>query len=132
MIIESLNVWSGKTGPIIRQYLEGRASLVDVFCFQEAAGDFNGMSRSILGGEFSRFFSQKWVSDKDIFDQEIWVRNSFRVHDVRTVIMEEKDVGLGLAVNLKDSGLTVVNIHGVSRPGDKKDTPKRLGKAGGY
>ena len=37
-----------------------------------------------------------------------------------------------ITVNLKDSGLTVVNIHGVSRPGDKKDTPKRLGKAGGY
>jgi endonuclease/exonuclease/phosphatase family metal-dependent hydrolase len=127
MKIEFLNVWSGKTGDVLAEYLEKESKDVDIFCFQEADKTFSEITDKILPN-FRRFSSHKFVTEKDIFDQANHVSNILDVLNEGTVLEEIPDVGLGLMlqVNGVHGRINILNIHGVSRPKDKLDSDKRL------
>lgn len=127
MIIEFLNVWSGKTGNVLSNYLRKEAQKVDIFCFQEANKTFPVMADEILT-DFVRLFKHKFVNDIDIFDQATHVRRSLEVVSGGTILEEILNVGLGLMcqANNGHNRISLVNMHGVSRPVDKMDSDKRL------
>ena len=121
-------MWSGKTGAAIRAYLEQEALGVDVFCFQEADKLFPAMADEILGNRFNKLSAYKFVDDDDLFPQAIYVRNGIAIIESGTILNEVANVGLGLNCVLKkgDRRVTLGNIHGISKPGNKLDTEARL------
>ncbi len=128
MRIEFLNVWSGKTGPAIESHITKRAKYTDVFCFQEADGNFPTIVQPILFRDFNLFTAYKRVDDNDIFPQATYVRRSLTVKEVGVIMQDTPNTGLGLSCEIvgKKSPVYIANIHGISRPGDKLDTPARL------
>lgn len=127
MRIEFLNVWSGKTDKALAEYLGNKALITDVFCFQEADKEFPRIAKMSIRG-FNKFEATKFVSEHDIFSQATFVRKGLRTEVNWPVLESVSNVGLGLVTEIRTSWgvYTIVNFHGVSRPGNKLDTEKRL------
>lgn len=128
MIIEFLNVWGGHQATVLGEYLREEARRVDVFCFQEADKLFPEIAERVLGDRFASREAHKYVSRDDVFAQMVMVRHGIKIEECQTVLENYHGVGLGIrcAVRQNGTGIEVVNFHGISRPGNKKDTPLRL------
>lgn len=132
MRIEFLNAWRGRTGNVIEEYLQQEAKNVDVFCFQEADGELAGICGRIFGGRFSLYTAYKWVDEKDIFSQAVYVKGGLTAVKTEEILKEIPNVGLGLSCQIENGNgrINLANIHGISRPGDKLDTEARLMQSG--
>jgi len=130
MRIEFLNVWGGQTGKIIENYLEQEAEkdAVDVFCFQESDKVFPEIATRALSGSHRQYKARKYINEKECFEQATWVRNGLEVADTYTILDDIKDVGLALccSIVLGKKKFEIINMHGVSKPGHKNDSSKRL------
>lgn len=133
MRIEFLNVWGGRTGKVLRDYLEAEAKTTDIFCFQEADKDFPTIAEEVLRPGFELRKAYKFVSKDDIFPQEVYVKKAVEIVSAGTVLEGVENVGLGVAMEVRNGvgRVNLVNVHGVSRPGDKMDTEKRLEQSRG-
>jgi len=132
MRIESLNVWGGKIREVLSQYIKKRSSVIDVFFFQEADKNFPEMANVLLRN-FNRFDGYKYVNEDDFFPQATFVRKELDVIHTGTVLENTPNMGLGLVTKIKKENrdITLVNVHGISRPGNKKDSEERLRQSQG-
>lgn len=128
MRIEFLNVWGGRLKRDLADHLERQAVNTDVFCFQEADRDFPSIAAEVLGNKFGAWAAFKYVSEHDIFPQAIYVRKELMVEKFRKFLDVTPGIGLGLRCDIANGSnrVTVINIHGISRPGNKLDTPERI------
>ena len=127
MRIEFLNVWSGETGRVLRDYLLEESRRVEVFCFQKVDKKFPAMAEKVLAN-YGVFTGYKFINENDFFPQATYVRNGIAVTNARTILENIPDVGLGLVCQLGEGRgmISLANIHGISRPGNKLDTEGRI------
>ena len=126
MRLISLNLWRGEQESEVREFLENNLEQTDVFCFQEAQG-VEALLNEILS---KHGFSIK-EGVKNAFERyklRTYVRKNIEVTSVNTIGTDIYDGGVGLMTELMtdDGPLVTVNVHGVSRPGDKLDNPARI------
>lgn len=128
MRIEFLNVWGGKVDKPLRDFLSNEARTVDVFCFQEADKNFPEIAEEVLLPSFEPKKAYKFVDENDIFPQATYVSKAIEVVSSGTILEGVENVGLGVTIEVRNGvgRVNLANIHGVSRPGDKMDTEKRL------
>lgn len=123
MKIIFLNVLYGELKEPLRKFLNKHAGDTDVFCFQESSEPFLEIAQPILK-DFESFTVHKKVSSGDDFYQTIMVKNGYETKNYKTIFEYEDDMGL---TNIVEVGkISFINVHGVCRPGDKMDSPKRL------
>lgn len=135
MKIVSLNIWGGFAEYGLKGYLSERVTDTDIFCFQETD---SGQAMEILNELFERndycyVGASKEFSEESRFGLRTYIRSTVELVDQTTLFGCEENIGLALETNLlvNGRGLTVVNVHGVSRPGDKLDTESRLRQSSG-
>ena len=124
MKIEFLNVWSGKRGEVLKEFLKGESEKIDVFCFQEADKYFPRIAADVFGQGFSFQTAYKYNDKNDIFPLAVYTRNDLKICGARAFL--ENTLGVGLGQDIQTQGISIANIHGISRPGNKLDYEKRI------
>jgi endonuclease/exonuclease/phosphatase family metal-dependent hydrolase len=127
MKILSLNTWGGKLEAEIAAFILEQKKSVDIFCFQEMYPPVRTLCAHLLPN-YTEFYVYKSVTESDTFHQSVFVRNTIEVLDSGSVLINIPNVGLDVWVKVVENGrhLFISNHHGISRPGDKLDTPERI------
>jgi endonuclease/exonuclease/phosphatase (EEP) superfamily protein YafD len=127
MKIIYLNTWDAEVFTPLSDFIKKHAQDTDVFCFQEVYGSMPALCDEVLK-EYRKITAHKYVTEADDFYQAMYVRNNVEVVFSGEVLEDQKDVGLGVYVQIKQkhNDLYICNFHGISRPIDKRDTPERL------
>jgi hypothetical protein len=128
MLIESLNVWGARKGAVLEEYLRSEVDRIGVFFFQEADKNFPEICRRVLGPNFILHEAYKKVDDNDIFPQMICIKKGFKVLKTETVLEKVENVGLAINCQVQENNriTNLCNLHGISRPGTKLDSEKRI------
>jgi endonuclease/exonuclease/phosphatase family metal-dependent hydrolase len=133
MRIESLNVWGAEIYDALESHLLKNSRLNDVYLFQEADKRFPELARRVLGGNYCIYEAFKKVDETDFFPQMICVRSGIKALGVEPILMDIPNVGLALncQIQTRNGVVNVCNVHGISQPGNKLDTDKRLEQSRG-
>lgn len=131
MKIISLNTWAAKREDELRTFIQAHLATTDIFCFQEVKGS---TIETLLDDLFStqnyyRIEAHKYIHENEKFDLVTLVRNNYQAALIKELFtVTESDVGQALAVGITigNDVLQIVNVHGISRPGNKLDTKGRL------
>lgn len=124
--ILSLNAWGATLQEELKDFIEHYRSEIDIFCFQEASEDVQGICREVLVD-----YQPIMLEDPEAlehFKQATYVKNHIAVANAGSVLQGADKTGLGLWVEVELGNVTflVLNFHGASRPVDKLDNPDRL------
>ncbi len=127
MKIIFLNAWNGKVRSQIKDFITIHALDTDVFCFQEAYDEMRDLCLPSLE-EFQLVKDYKYVKEGEDFTQATYIKNTLTLVSSSTLLKDLPNVGLGLHTELEVDGKPVYlcNFHGISKPGKKTDTAKRL------
>jgi endonuclease/exonuclease/phosphatase (EEP) superfamily protein YafD len=128
MKILFLNAWNGKLKEELQSFISAMRSSVDVFCFQEFTPEMSLWCTSLLASTYEMYTAEKKVTEEDFFHIATYVRKSFSVTHSQVLLQHDFTVGLGLytEISYNERSLSLCNVHGISRPGDKLDNPDRL------
>jgi Endonuclease/Exonuclease/phosphatase family len=154
MKLISLNMWGGTVYEPLLDFIKTHAPGTDIFCFQEIYTSpenvvVRGIHVNILETltsmlpDFDYVFApiqdnmadSEWTNTPCTFGQAVFVRKFYPIleHGFKFVyrdrnMLEGNDMAtlpVGF-IHVSIADLTIVGIHGLSRPGDKLDTPSRL------
>ena len=133
LTILSLNAWRGTLRDELVAYITDKKDVVDIFCFQEANSEARVAFDELLLSGFTAHYATKNIGDEH-YAQATYVRRGISVVRTASIFEDSQDNGLALINTLQvmpDLQLTIVNVHGEPRPGDKLDTPSRLQQSRG-
>lgn len=127
MKILFFNLWNFKFKNEIEEFLVEHAKNTDIFCLQEAYGKTKLYCKEILPS-YELMSDQEHISDKDKFSQATYIKNEYKIIESSSILRNFKKTGLALHTQINYQGkiVNICNVHGMSQPGDKKDTQKRL------
>lgn len=122
-----LNTWNGETREQICEFIRQHAKDTDIFCFQEAYDDYMRPRCRELLPEFLEVTHDK-VTEHNDYAQAMYIKNTIPVLSADALLEDFADCGSALWAKIRMGGrhMYVCNVHGISRPGDKLDTPGRL------
>ena len=127
MRIIFLNIAHGVFEKTLLDFIKTFSLNTDAFCFQEADVRVCKQIKKILP-DFVLFQSCKEVSSIGLYEQASFFRKNLLVKKKKD--MSDGDTRVGVAnmfsLSLGLSDLYISNIHGVPRPGDKKDNLARI------
>ncbi len=157
MKLVSLNIWGGRQGKQLLDYLKPLAKNTDIFCFQEMLSSYGPApkvwhkSRLFLFQELSKKlanFTGIFIPRVFGFDVSsrlnfpvcqglaVFVKNSVEILNSNSVVItgraktdhpsEGDFVAQTLVLKKAKEKFSVINFHGMSRPGNKFDTKRRL------
>lgn len=126
MRLISLNLWYGERPDAIKQFLQDNLGQTDLFCFQETLGAESLLDEVLSGRGFKMREALKYASED--YQLRTYVSGDIEIVSTAEVGASLKDSGLAIAVELLMNGRPqiIINVHGVSRPGDKLDSPGRI------
>lgn len=130
MEIIFLNALNGQIRQPISEFISKHAGKTSVFCFQEAyygEGGLIELAKKLLPG-YSLKFADKQLPDDEDFAQATFIHPDIIVEKHEVLFPSETDIGLGLVSHIRNGKelLALCNFHGLSIPGTKLDTPRRL------
>lgn len=126
MRLISLNLWYGEKSEAIKQFLQDNLGQTDIFCFQEVQD-----AEVLLDGALpEREFKMREV-EKQAFENyklRTYVNNDIEITSTDEIGADLYESGSAVATTLLVNGrpLIIINVHGVSRPGEKLDSPGRI------
>lgn len=138
MKIIFLNIWNSRLKDPVIKFIKEHVDDTDVFCFQEAYDETINLMNSTLLKEFKliKYFkhldqNNTETSDEtyeDEFPQATYIKSTCETISDDLILKETPATGLGLhtQINYKGSNISICNVHGISKPGNKLDTPDRL------
>ncbi|MFA5026155.1 MAG: hypothetical protein WC503_06645 [Candidatus Shapirobacteria bacterium] len=132
MKIMFLNAWQATTGEVLWSYIKEQKESSDVFCFMEAGQEFRTKCREILP-DYIQISTEKSIVDEEGMFQATYVRSNYKILNSEPILGIDPNVGLGLYTQITngDKLWNIASIHGVARPGNKLDNPKRLEQSNG-
>lgn len=127
MKIISLNAWQGKVD-IVQNFIKDEKNDTDIFCFQESTDTNGEVFCAPLLKNYQLVYATKVLNDFDIFEQATFIKEDLKVFNTTAIGQGDVAVGLGLLTQIEtpNGNINICNVHGIARPGDKKDTPARL------
>lgn len=133
MKIISLNVSYGEIADELYDFVKSQISDTDILCFQEmTGGNTSTIINDFLKPNFQIVSSAKEIEDGK-YAQLNCVKNEFEVTDEEVLFQRRDDLGIVNVTRAKNEGndMVVVNVHGISQPGEKLDNPNRLKQSKG-
>jgi hypothetical protein len=130
-----LNSWFGKVGKPFLDFLKNESPKTDIFCFMEFSPElFAGVSKILLG--YNGFIEkgmnlESWgVTDCQV----IFAKNNLEVlssGELKIYKNTPEDTGFASYITFKKDGriINLLNVHGKSRPGHKRDVPERINQS---
>ena len=127
MKIVFLNTWGGKEKSL-KDFILDQSTDTDIFCFQESVKVKSKVFCESWLPNYQLFFDKKFINKFDQFNQATFVKKGLEVIETKTLGENNPNVGLGLFTKIKTPKgvISLCNVHGFARPGDKQDTPGRL------
>ena len=128
MKIVFFNIWEeGNTQTELAPCLKELAGDTDVFCFQEAYADMGFLEKEILA-DYQKVTGYKFLTADDYFRQATYVRSPYHLVSSETLFQDVPGCGLAVSTEIEYAGkrLHIGNVHGISQPGHKLDTPGRF------
>lgn len=125
--IMSLNIWHGNFHEPLLEFIEQESWQNDILCFQEIDEKICRDIKLALKDRFNLFYAEKPGAHP--VSNATYVSKRLPVIESRTILGADQDTGLGLVcITECEPGqlVAITNVHGCSRPGDKRDTPARL------
>lgn len=126
MKILFLNTWHGTLRDALLEFIKAHVADTDIFCFQEASEPVQNLCADVLKG-FHVLLANSYEHEHGRYNQAIYVRKDIDIVASDVLFVGEPNTGLAAYVQLQ-RGLEQVhlcNVHGTSRPTDKRDTPGR-------
>jgi endonuclease/exonuclease/phosphatase (EEP) superfamily protein YafD len=134
MRIIFLNSWFGKVGKPFFDFIKKEKEKTDVFCLMEfnedsVKGIFNLSDWNKFGYK-GTFLEILGFHDENV----IFSRKKYSIIDSGSFnttppVINETGIVQYIQVKFGDKNLTIANVHGISKPGEKFDTPERLGQS---
>lgn len=128
MKLISLNIYNGRCKAALSDYLRDNVADTDIFCFQETDGV---LADEVLADVFGNSRGLSAIAYKEtihVFQLHTFVGRGHKI--ISSEILLDRDDGAGLAlmckVEVAGNIVYIVNVHGISQPGDKLDTSGRL------
>lgn len=127
MKIIFLNTLGAAKREAITAFIQEHRESTDVFCFQEAYDDMRLLAKEILPN-YEETYGYKLASETDDFPQATYVRKDLETIVSYPILEEWDNTGLGIYTHFRHGGkdIQLINFHGISKPGDKRDNPGRL------
>jgi endonuclease/exonuclease/phosphatase (EEP) superfamily protein YafD len=127
MKIVFLNVWNFKVRDKVKEFIKGQSNDTQVFCLQEALREKRWLLRYILP-KYTLVSDCKYVDDIGRFSLATYVKKDIKILAHKSLLNNFSKTGsaLHLQVKHKNKLINICNVHGISRPGDKTDSAKRL------
>lgn len=127
MKIVFLNVWEGELLDAVTEFIREQSLDTDVFCFQEFSDKMSVATKDILFG-YEKHSASKPEEGTVPFQLTTFVRKD--IERVSSGILLKNLVGGGVAIYVQiqigNNSVYVCNVHGISKPSEKSDTPIRL------
>lgn len=115
----------------LRDFIAEQLNNTDIFCFQEASGEpMEMLCKMLQDNGFTKLWAEKDLHDWE-FSLAMFASKSVRVEYSRTILGEVRGSGFAQYARLTKNKKTVCvcSVHGVPQPGDKLDTPARIGQS---
>jgi len=127
MKIVFLNVWDCKVEDKIKKFIKEQSIDTEIFCLQEAHEKTKWLFRNMLS-EYGLFSDYKCINNIDNFPQVTYVRKDIEILSKKSFLKNTPKTGLALHLQIKYKNkiINICNVHGISVPGDKMDTPERI------
>jgi len=111
-------------------YIAENNTDTDIFCLQEATANMRDRCKELFI-EYTEFTNDKSINERDVFNQTIYVKKNLEILESGALLQDTSDSGLATYIRIKsnDKQVYVCNVHGISRPGDKRDTPGRISQS---
>jgi len=123
MKIVFFNVWNGKVGEKLWNYIEEIKDSTDVFVLIETDDEVVNKCKTILT-DYQYHFGYKKVDDKDFY-QVTFVKNKYKINGTDEISKDNSSLGLTLYTKIEN--INLANVHGLTwNTDDKLDTPLRL------
>lgn len=131
MNIIFLNAWNAEVRDAIADFIVHRAPDTDVFCFQEAHQKMQKLCTELLP-DYSVALHRKLV-EGDYYTQATYAKRELAIDKTSIILEKSPHTGFGLYTEISNSkhNIHICNIHGISRPGEKQDTPERINQTEG-
>ncbi len=132
MRIIFLNTWHSTLRDELSAYVQNNLSSTDVFCFQESREEDRAAYAKLLANDFTLVsIERRNELTGSNYGNAFYVRKTIPIRSTGTLFEDEpdaQDIGLAVyaALDVGGTEVTVCNVHGVPRPGDKLDTPVRV------
>lgn len=128
MKIIFLNCWHGKVWNEFSEFLIKHSGNTGVFCLMETRPNLHSKISKLLPG-FEEFYENGGVYlDGYEYGQSTFVQGKLNASFIQKIKIDKNWTGQILAyrINIDSKGLIVINVHGISMPGDKMDTETRI------
>lgn len=112
-----LNTWHAGIKTKLFDFISKEVEKTDIFCFQEFDKQYFDEMAGKLPNFNGIFWTKKYINDWDFY-QSLYIN--------RSLPFEEVSKNFQAVIIKGERDLLVCNIHGVSLPGDKKDSEERL------
>ena len=111
----------------ITQFIEEQRDTTSIFCIQEAFNNSKELITQLLP-EYKEASIYKYVAGPFYYRPVTLIKPDLEFEKIESVMNDENTLGPGLYTKIKTSGkiLHLINFHGMSRPGNKLDSPERL------
>ena len=135
MKIIFLNTWRSELRDELRAYVKRHIADTAVFCFQEADSKNRYAYEDLLHDGYAVHDADRQEPDGgNHYGNVIYVRKDIPIlekSDIFTTRPGDFEVGLAaiVTVQVNNRTVTICNVHGVSQPGHKLDTPARLSQS---
>lgn len=127
--IMSLNMAYGLFYDDLIKYLLDHTDSISIFCLQEVDEKTKETLDNLLADHYTGYYATKANIDSRDFSLAIYVRRTIKVLDHFEILSSAPNTGSSLSCLLEDScqqRYYLTNVHGVSQPGTKLDSPARL------
>lgn len=127
MKIVFLNIWHARRIKEVSEFIKEHRETTDVFCFQEAFDTTLKLGKELLN-DFQVYTAGKTLNEEEDFSLATFVKNTSQVLNCEAILQDSLTEGMGLNTTVEHKGeiYNICNVHGVSRPGNKLDTPFRI------
>ncbi|MDP4010130.1 MAG: hypothetical protein Q8P53_04095 [Candidatus Shapirobacteria bacterium] len=122
-----LNTWYGKINQPLVKFIEKESQNTDVFCFQEASEKVRWFLKNNLSN-YTLITDYKYIDNDDDFPQSTYIKNTLKINTNSTILSDEPNSGLCVYTQIQNENkiINLCNVHGISKPGNKLDTPGRI------
>lgn len=127
MKIIFLNTYNGKCTEPLAQFFKEHSKDTDIFCLQEVSRAAQKLCEQSLP-HHRLHIGAEHPSVVGIYRQATYVNGNVKTISSKTLLAEHNETSFVTYSELEvnDQPLHVCNVHGISQPGTKRDTPERL------
>lgn len=111
----------------LSQFIKKQKDTTDIFCFQDVYDNSKKLLQRLLP-EYKKASTFKYVTEQDFFKPATFIKPSLDFEEIENIIEDKNTLGSALYTKIRSGNkiLHLVNIHGLSRPTDKLDSPQRM------